>query len=220
LHSENYGSYWNCCKVKKGYSGVAIMTKYKPLSVIYDIGIPQHDLEGRALTLEYSEFYIVCVYVPNSGGELKRLSYRVDDWDKCFHSFIKDLAKKKNVILAGDMNVAHNEIDVYAPKRMEGCSCFTKEERESFGKLLDEGFIDTFRYLHPNKVKYSFFTFLGGEKGFENNNGWRLDYFIVNKSAIEKILESDILTQYRGSDHRPIKLIYKLGKDSDENYQK
>lgn len=195
---------------------MGILTKFKPLSVTYDINIPEHDLEGRVLTLEYPEFYIVSVYVPNAGEGVKRLNYRVNEFDKSFHNFLKNLAKKKNLILCGDMNVAHNEIDVYAPKRMEGGACFTKEERESFGSLLDAGFVDTFRHFNPDKVKYSFFTFRGGQKALDENNGWRLDYFIVNEESIWKVQETDILTEYKGSDHRPIKLVYTLGEKKEQ----
>jgi len=172
------------------------------------------------IALEYPELYIVCVYVPNAGGGLRRLDYRVNNWDKCLQSFVKNLASQKHLILTGDLNVAHHEIDVYAPKRMEGGACFTKEERESFGNFLQDGFVDTFRHFHPNEVKYSYFTFRSGNKGPNHNDGWRLDYFIVDQNTISKVEESDILTQYRGSDHRPIKLIYRLGKIKEKNLEK
>lgn len=191
---------------------MAILTKYKPLSVIYDIGVAEHDLEGRVITLEFPLFYIVCVYVPNSGEGLKRLSYRLNDWDKCFQKFLLDLSSKKNLILTGDLNVAHKEIDLYNPKAFIRHAGFTIEERESFSKFLVEGFVDTFRALHPDEQKFSYFSNLGGLKALKENRGWRLDYFVVNDSAMWNVEESDILVEYGGSDHRPIKLVYDLAK--------
>lgn len=192
------------------------MTKYKPINVIYDIGVPEHDLEGRVITLEFPTFYIISVYVPNSGEGLKRLNYRINDWDKCFQNFLKDLASKKNIILTGDLNVAHKEIDVYKPKAFIRHAGFTIEERESFSKFLVEGFVDTFRALHPKDQKFSYFSSLGGQKALKENRGWRLDYFVVNDSAMWNVEESDILVEYAGSDHRPIKLIYNLAKTKNE----
>jgi exodeoxyribonuclease III len=189
---------------------VGILTKFKPLSVIYDIGIPEHDLEGRVITLEYPKFYIVSVYVPNAGEGLKRLDYRVNNWDKCFQNFLKNLAAKKDLILTGDLNVAHREIDVYNPKGFIKNAGFTIQERESFSKFLVEGFVDTFRALYPEEQKYSYFSSLGGIKALKENRGWRLDYFVVNDSAMQNVQESDIFVEYAGSDHRPIKLVYNL----------
>ena len=149
------------------------------------------------------------MYVPNSGDGLKRLDYRVNDWDKSFQTYLKDLAKKKDLILTGDLNVAHREIDVYNPKGFIKCAGFTIQERESFSKFLVDGFTDTFRHFFPDLVKYSFFSLLGGKKAILENRGWRLDYFVVNTSSLDRVIESDILTEYEGSDHRPIKLLYK-----------
>lgn len=208
IYSDKYFSYWNCCKVKKGYSGVAILTKYKPISVKYNIGEKEGDQEGRVITLEFEKFYLVCVYVPNAGDRLKRLDYRVDKWDVTFQNYLINLTKEKNIILTGDLNVAHKEIDIHDPKGNIKCAGFTIQERESFSKFLVEGYIDTFRALNPDKVKYSFFSNLGGERVIKENKGWRLDYFVVNDKAFPNVIESDILVDYLGSDHRPVKLVY------------
>ena len=172
------------------------------------MGEKEHDEEGRVITLEFTNFYLVCVYVPNAGDGLKRLDYRVNSWDKAFQKFLLELSKKKNLILTGDLNVAHREIDIYNPKGLSKCAGFTIEERESFSKFLVEGFVDTFRALYPETVKYSFFSNLGGERVLKENRGWRLDYFVVNDSAMFNVVDSDILVDYLGSDHRPVKLVY------------
>ncbi len=177
---------------------------------MYDIDVAEHDSEGRVITLEFPLFYLVCVYVPNSGDGLKRLDYRVKNWDKCFQKFLKDLSTKKSLILTGDLNVAHKEIDIYNPKAFLRHAGFTIEERESFGKFLDEGYIDTFRHLQPKEQKYSYYSARGGIKSIKENKGWRLDYFVVDKDSNSRVEESDILSQYEGSDHRPVKLVYNL----------
>ena len=208
FYKSGYASYWNCSKEKKGYSGVAILTKFKPLSVKYGLDIEEHNLEGRALTVEYPNFLIVAVYVPNSGDGCKRLDYRVKKWDIALREYLIKLKQIKDVILCGDMNVAHNEIDLRHPKSNEGCACFTMEERSSFTDHLNSGFIDTFRHLYPTTVKYSYFC-QRISKCIEKNVGWRLDYFIINKEGLNRLVDSEISTQYRGSDHTPIKLIWK-----------
>lgn len=210
MHADKFGSYWNCSKDKKGYSGVGILTKYKPIGVKFDIGIPVHDQEGRVITLEFPKFFLCCVYVPNAGEGLKRLNYRINEWDKSFQAFLKNLASQKHLILTGDLNVAHREIDIYNPKAFARHPGFTIEERESFSKFLVSGFVDTFRALHPNEIKFSFFSRLGGQKSIDLNRGWRLDYFVVNDSAMFHVEESDVLTQYLGSDHRPVQLVFNL----------
>ena len=210
LYSETYQSYWNCSKEKSGYSGTAIFTKYKPLSVKYDIDNEYHDKEGRVITLEYDNFYLVSVYVPNAGEGLKRLNYRVKEWDKAFFEFLNKLKQKKDIIICGDLNVAHKEIDIFDPKSKKKSAGFTNEERESFSKFLEFGYVDTFRTLYPDVVKYSYFSTRAVRKSFEDNKGWRLDYFITNCNLMNKIVDSDILIEYEGSDHCPIKLVVKL----------
>jgi exodeoxyribonuclease III len=160
------------------------------------------------ISMEFKNFYLICVYVPNSGDGLKRLDYRIHTWDKIFQKYLLNLTKEKNIILAGDLNVAHKDIDIYDPKRHRYHAGFTIQERQSFSKFLLEGYVDTFRYLYPNTIKYSFFSFLGGSNYLNENKGWRLDYFIVNNGAINNVYDSDILVDYLGSDHKPVKLIY------------
>ena len=208
LYETEYKSYWYCPTDKKGYSGVAVFTKYAPLSVQYGINKSEHDEEGRVITLEYDEFYLIACYTPNAGDKLKRLDYRVDEWDKDFFKFMKKLKKKKSVILCGDLNVAFEDIDIYDTKGHKRTPGFTDEERESFGKFLEMGFVDTFRELHKEEVKFSYFT--KRVKTFkEDNKGWRLDYFVVNDSVDNKkfkVLKSDMLDkdEYDSSDHIPI----------------
>jgi exodeoxyribonuclease III len=208
LFSDQYFSFWNCCKVKKGYSGVAIFTKYKPLSIKHGIDHHEHDQEGRVLTLEFNNFYLVGVYVPNAGCGCKRLVYRVNSWDNDFQNYIHNLKTKKDVVVCGDMNVAHHPIDLAHPKANEGCACFTVEERNSLSKFLNAGYIDTFRHLYPSLVKYSHFS-SRIKTNIMKYIGWRLDYFICNKEAINRVVDSQILDFYRGSDHTPIKLRWK-----------
>ena len=189
----------------KGYSGTAILSKVKPINVQYDLGISKHDKEGRSITAEFEDFILVAVYVPNAGDGLRRLDYRVTEWDVDFHDHLYRLKQEKHkpVILAGDLNVAHNEIDVYDPVRMDGCACFTEEERSSFSNLLSKGFIDTFRHLYPNVKKYSFWTARGNDlRG--RDLGWRLDYMVITNEHINYVVDSSIHKEFIGSDHCPI----------------
>jgi exodeoxyribonuclease III len=209
LYSDTYKSYWNSSKAKAGYAGVAVFTKYKPVSVTYGINIDTHDEEGRVITLEYENFYLVCVYVPNAGEGLKRLTYRVNEWDIAFFKYLNKLKEKKHLILTGDLNVAHKEIDIFEPKKHLKSAGFTIEERNSFSSFLENGYIDSFRHLHPDAVKFSYFTMRFGKKNKDENKGWRLDYFIIDKEAENCLVESDILNDIDGSDHCPIKLVWK-----------
>lgn len=203
LFSDHYQSFWNCAKNKKGYSGVAIFTKYRPLNVLYGFEDGGVDEEGRILTLKYADFYISCVYLPNSWS--KRLDCRTKEWDLKFHKFVNDLKSKKELIICGDMNVAHQEIDVHNPVESHGHSCFTLEERKNFTNLLLSGYIDTFRHLNPKLSKFSYFSSQGKLK---KNKSWRLDYFVINKEAEERLVNSEILTDHSGSGHVPIKLTW------------
>ena len=204
-----YYTYWNNSIEKKGYSGVSIMTKIKPKNFKYGIDSDKNDTEGRVITLEFDDFYLVAVYVPNSGEGLKRLLYRVDEWDKQFLKYLARIKKKKNVIVTGDFNVAHRDIDIYDPFGKDKQPGFTPQERQSFQGLLDTGFTDTYRHLYPDKQEFTFWA--NRAKSRVNNKGWRLDYFLVNNQMQYKqdIHDSSILTNYTGSDHCPIKLILK-----------
>lgn len=196
--------YFSQCSVKKGYSGTAIFSKRKPLNIIYGLGDDDLDQEGRVITLEFNNFYLVHVYTPNSGQQkLQRLEYRVETWDKRFLKYIKSLDKK--VILCGDLNVAHNEIDIHNPKTNKRSAGFTDEERNSFNKILEKtNLIDTYRFLHPDKIEYTFWSNLGRAR--INNKGWRIDYFLVSEELINKVKKSYILTDILGSDHAPVVL--------------
>ena len=210
LFNKTYKSFWYCPEEKKGYSGTAIMTKYEPMSVKYGINKEEHDLEGRVLTIEYQKFFVISCYTPNSGAQLKRLDYRVDSWDKDFFEYINSLKEKKDIILAGDLNVAKEDIDIYEPKGHERMAGFTKKEKDSFNKFLDMGYIDSFRDLHPKEQIFSFFSKKGNFK--EQNKGWRLDYFIINKDSKSITIEdSNILNKdkYDSSDHIPLVLTFK-----------
>ncbi len=203
LPFENYHQYWNYAE-KKGYSGTAIFTKEKPLNVEYGIGIDEHDKEGRVITLEYPEFYFVTCYTPNSQNELKRLDYRMK-WEDDFLSYIKCLDNKKPVIICGDLNVAHKEIDLKNPKTNRKNAGFTDEERNKMTALLESGFTDSYRYLHPNKEGvYSWWSYRFNAR--KNNAGWRIDYFITSDRIKDKILEAEIHTDIMGSDHCPVEL--------------
>lgn len=206
LAFEGYDSYWNYAE-KKGYSGTAIYTKHKPLSVSYGMGIEKHDHEGRVITLEYEQFYLVTVYTPNSQNELKRLDYRMT-WEEDFKKFLKQLDAKKPVIVCGDMNVAHEEIDIKNPKTNRRNAGFTDEEREKMTELLADGFIDTFRYKYPETVTYSWWSYRF--KAREKNAGWRIDYFLVSERLKEKIEDAKIHTEVMGSDHCPVELDIQL----------
>lgn len=200
---EGYFQYWYSAE-KKGYSGTAIFTKHKPLSVSYGIGIPEHDNEGRVITLEYEDFYLLCVYTPNSKRELERLPYRVE-WEDALRAYIISLDEKKPVIYCGDLNVAHNEIDLKNPKTNHFSAGFTDEERGKFTELLDSGFADTFRSLYPDEVKYSWWSYMF--KSREKNVGWRIDYFVVSNRLLERVKDSFILNEVMGSDHCPVGII-------------
>lgn len=198
---KNYNSYWNSAE-KKGYSGTAVFTKQKPLNVSYGIGIEEHDKEGRVITLEFENFYLVNCYTPNSKRELERLDYR-QEWENEIRNYLTNLDKKKPVIYCGDLNVAHKEIDLKNPKTNRRSAGFTDEERIKMTELLDSGFTDTFRYLYPDKEDaYTWWSYMF--KAREKNVGWRIDYFIVSKSIEKKIKESYIFSEVMGSDHCPV----------------
>ena len=200
---KNYFSYWNSAE-KKGYSGTAIFTKKEPKSVTYGIGIEEHDREGRVITLEFDNFYMVNIYTPNSKRELERLDYR-QIWEDEIRNYLLGLSKKKSVIMCGDLNVAHNEIDLKNPKTNRGNAGFTDKERGKMTKLLNSGFTDSFRYLYPDKTEaYSWWSYMGRAR--EKNIGWRIDYFIVSNDIKEKIKEAKIFSEILGSDHCPISL--------------
>ena len=210
LFNKTYKSYWYCPNEKKGYSGTGILSKYEPISVNYGINIDKHDEEGRVLTIEFEKFYIISCYTPNSGDTLKRLDYRINEWDKDFFEYINSLKEKKDIILAGDLNVAKEDIDIYETKGHERTAGFTKEEKESFNKFLENGYVDTFRDLHPEEQKFSFFSKRANMK--EQDKGWRLDYFIINNNPRNlEVKESDMLekNKYDSSDHIPIFLTFK-----------
>ena len=199
---EGYYCYRNVAE-KKGYSGVLTYTKTKPINVTYGLGIDEHDHEGRMITLEFGDFYLINVYVPNAKRELERLPYRMK-WEDDFRKYVNELKLKKTVIICGDMNVAHEEIDIRNPKANIGNAGFTYEERNKMSELLDSGFIDTFRYFHKDLVKYSWWSYM--RKARENNVGWRLDYFLIDKDSIDIVIDSKILDNILGSDHCPIEL--------------
>ena len=200
---EGYFQYWNSA-IKKGYSGTAVFTKKEPISVMYDIGIEEHFGEGRVITLEYENFYLVNVYTPNSKKELLRLEYRMK-WEDDFSKYLNDLKSKKTVIVCGDLNVAHKEIDLKNPKTNTKSAGFTKEEREKFSELLETGFTDSFRYLYPDlEGAYSWWSYMF--KSRQNNTGWRIDYFLVSQDANEKIKNASIHSDIFGSDHCPVGL--------------
>lgn len=203
LTFDGYESYWNYAE-KKGYSGTAIFTKYKPLSVSYGLGIDQHDHEGRVITLEMPEFYLVNVYTPNSQDGLKRLDYRMT-WDDDFREYLIRLDQNKPVIVCGDMNVAHEEIDLKNPKTNRKNAGFTDEEREKFTELLSAGFTDTFRHFYPEKEgAYSWWSYRFHAR--EKNAGWRIDYFVVSNRLTDKIKSASIHNEIFGSDHCPVEL--------------
>ena len=200
---DGYYCYWNSAE-KKGYSGTAVFSKIKPLNVTYGIGIEEHDKEGRVITVEFENFYLVNCYTPNAKRELERLDYRMV-WEDEFRNYLLKLNEKKPVVLCGDLNVAHEEIDLKNPKTNRGNAGFTDEERGKMTELLNSGFTDTFRYLYPNKEGvYSWWSYMF--KAREKNAGWRIDYFIVSKSIENKIKESYIFSEIMGSDHCPVGL--------------
>lgn len=200
---EGYYQYWNFAK-KKGYSGTAVFSKKEPLNVIYGIGIEEHDQEGRVITLEFEDYYLVTVYTPNSQRGLARLEYRMA-WEEEFLSFLKNLEKNKPLILCGDLNVAHTEIDLKNPKTNRKNAGFSDEEREKFSKLLDNGFIDTFRYFNPDKTgAYTWWSYMFNARA--NNAGWRIDYFCVSEALKDKLQDAMIYSEVLGSDHCPVGL--------------
>lgn len=200
---EGYYSYWNYAE-KKGYSGTAIFAKKEPVAVTYGIGIDVHDHEGRVITLEYPDFYMITVYTPNSQNELARLDYRMQ-WEDDFREYLTTLRKDKPVIVCGDMNVAHNEIDLKNPKTNRKNAGFTDEEREKMSELLQAGFVDTFRYFYPDKEQiYSWWSYRF--KAREKNAGWRIDYFLVSEDIKDKLVDAKIHTEIYGSDHCPVEL--------------
>ncbi len=203
LDLEGYHQYWNYAE-KKGYSGTAIFTKKEPISVSYGINIEEHDNEGRVITLEFENFYMVTVYTPNSKDQLLRLDYRMV-WEDAFREYLVNLDKIKPVILCGDLNVAHKEIDLKNPKSNKRNPGFTDEERDKFSQLLNAGFTDSFRYLYPDlEHAYSWWSYRGRAR--ENNTGWRIDYFVVSNKIKDKIKEAEIHSQILGSDHCPVVL--------------
>ena len=202
LEFDGYESYWNYAE-KKGYSGTAIYARHKPLSVTYGMGVEEHDHEGRIITLEMSDFYLVTVYTPNSQDGLRRLDYRMQ-WEDDFRNFLKALDKKKPVIVCGDLNVAHEEIDIKNPKTNRRNAGFTDEEREKMTILINDGFIDTFRTLHPDQVTYSWWSYRFHAR--EKNAGWRIDYFLTSERLRPRITDAKIHTEIMGSDHCPVEL--------------
>ncbi|RKW61171.1 MAG: exodeoxyribonuclease III [Prevotella sp.] len=202
LQFDGYQSYWNYAD-KRGYSGTAIYTRHTPLSVTYGMGIDAHDHEGRVITLEMNDFYLVTVYTPNSQDELKRLDYRMT-WEDDFKTFLLALDARKPVIVCGDMNVAHQEIDIKNPKTNRRNAGFTDEEREKMTVLLDSGFTDTFRFMYPEEVTYSWWSYRF--KARERNTGWRIDYFLVSDRLKPQIADAKIHTDILGSDHCPVEL--------------
>lgn len=204
LDLEGYEQYWNYAQ-RKGYSGTAIFTKKKPLSVSYGIGIEEHDTEGRVITLEFDDFYMITVYTPNSQNELARLDYRME-WEDAFLSYLKKLEENKPLIICGDLNVAHQEIDLKNPKTNRKNAGFTDEERGKFQTLLDNGFIDTFRYFYPDQTGiYSWWSYRFQARA--KNAGWRIDYFLVSDSLKDRLTDAKIHTDVMGSDHCPVELV-------------
>lgn len=203
LDIPGYYQYWNYAK-KKGYSGTAVFAKKEPVNVTYGVGIEEHDNEGRVITLEYEEFYLVTVYTPNSQTELKRLDYRMQ-WEDDFKTYLKKLEENKSVIVCGDLNVAHEEIDLKNPKTNRMNAGFTDKERNKMTALLNSGFIDTFRYFYPDRAGiYSWWSYRFSAR--QKNAGWRIDYFLVSESLKDKLVSADIHTEIYGSDHCPVEL--------------
>ena len=202
LQFDGYESFWNYAE-KKGYSGTAIYTRHKPMSVAYGIGIDHHDHEGRVITLEYPAFFLVTVYTPNSQDGLRRLDYRME-WESDFRAYLKKLDADKPVIVCGDMNVAHEEIDLKNPKTNRNNAGFTDQERQKMTELLDDGFVDTFRLLHPDEVTYSWWSYRFHAR--EKNAGWRIDYFLASERLKPAVVSASIHTEIMGSDHCPVEL--------------
>ena len=206
LNLEDYYDYWNYAE-KKGYSGTAIFTKEKPLNVTLGLGIEEHDKEGRVITLEFEDFYMITVYTPNSQDKLARIDYRMS-WEDAFLNYLKELEKNKPVIVCGDLNVAHKEIDLKSPKSNRNNAGFSDQEREKFSNLLSNGFIDTFRYFYPDKEgAYSWWSYRFNARA--NNAGWRIDYFLTSNSLEDRLVSADIHNEIFGSDHCPVELVIK-----------
>lgn len=203
LELPGYSQYWNYAE-KKGYSGVAVFTRIPPLSVRYGIGVDEFDHEGRVLTLEMQDFFLVSCYTPNSQDELKRLAWRMR-WEDAFRAYLGELNAVKPVVMCGDLNVAHQEIDLKNPKTNHMNAGFTDEERGKMTELLGAGFVDSFRCLHPEEVKYSWWSYRGRAR--ETNTGWRIDYFIVSEALKDRICEAEIHNEVYGSDHCPVELV-------------
>lgn len=199
---KGYHEYWNYAE-KKGYSGTAVFAKEEPLAVTRGIGVEELDHEGRVLTLEYPEFFFVCVYTPNAQNELARIDFRCA-WEDGFRAYLTGLAQRKGVIVCGDMNVAHNPIDLARPKQNEGNAGYSEQERGKFNELLDAGFVDSFRYLHPNDQVFSWWSYR--MKARERNVGWRIDYFLVSEGLQDKLTAASIHTDVLGSDHCPVSI--------------
>ncbi|MFV1872082.1 MAG: exodeoxyribonuclease III [Oleiphilus sp.] len=200
---EGYFIYCNSAE-KKGYSGTAILSKEEPISVEYDLGIPEHDQEGRVIAAEFSNFILVTVYTPNSGSELKRLEYR-QSWDIEFHDYLKTLEQRKPVVVCGDLNVAHQDIDLARPKPNYNKSAgYMQAEIDGIQRYLDNGFVDSFRFKHPDTVKYSWWSYRAGARS--KNVGWRIDYFLVSEALKQRVVDADIQTEVMGSDHCPVQL--------------
>ncbi len=204
MEFPGYESYWNYAQ-KKGYSGTAVYTKHTPLSVRYGLGIEEHDQEGRVITLEYETFFLVCVYVPNSQDGLKRLDYRME-WEDAFREYLRALPKP--VVMCGDLNVAHEEIDLKNPSTNRQNAGFTDQERGKFSELLQAGFVDSWRFQHPGEVKYSWWSYRMNARA--RNAGWRIDYFVVSASLSDAIVSTDIHNEIFGSDHCPVELTANL----------
>lgn len=203
LDLPGYHQYW-CYAERKGYSGTAIFAKHEPLSVTYNLGIPEHDTEGRCITLEYPDFYLVCVYTPNAQDGLRRIDYRMS-WDDAFREHLEGLDLQKPVIICGDLNVAHQEIDLKNPKTNRHNAGFTDEERKCFGKVLENGFVDTFRHFYPDlKDAYSWWSYMGQARS--KNVGWRIDYFVTSESLRDRLEDAKIHSSVMGSDHCPVEL--------------
>ncbi len=203
LDLPGYFQYWNYAE-KKGYSGTALFTKKEPIHVTYGIGIAEHDKEGRVITAEFEDYFVVTVYTPNSQRELTRLSYRME-WEEAFLDYLKTLEKCKPVIFCGDLNVAHKEIDLKNPKTNHKSAGFTDEERSCFDRLVENGFVDTYRYFYPDKENiYSWWSYMFQARS--KNVGWRIDYFVVSQALTDKLADADIHTQIMGSDHCPVEL--------------
>ena len=203
LDLPGYHIYWNSAE-KKGYSGTALITRTEPLSVTYGIGIPEHDTEGRVITAEYEDFYLVCCYTPNAQNELARIDYRMD-WEDAFRAYLMALDKQKPVVLCGDLNVAHQEIDLKNPKTNRGNAGFSDQEREKMTALLSSGFADTFRALYPDKAgAYTWWSYRFNAR--KNNAGWRIDYFIVSERLLPRVKDQIIHADVTGSDHCPVEL--------------